>query len=68
MSAMNCAQQVIPFRVFVALMLLDRSVENRARKELQNLTENAGYSFHGWVCVSSWLSSNSNFTEIRPLC
>src|SRR5712691_8681176 len=32
-----------------ALMLFNCGIEDRAWKEFQNLTENAGYSFHGWV-------------------
>src|SRR6266404_6356571 len=44
-----------PLGMLLAMMMSDCRVKYRLGKELQNLTENAGYSYHGWVSPFSWL-------------
>lgn len=39
---------VIPLACLSPTMLSNRHRKHCARKELQHLSENAGYSFHGW--------------------
>src|SRR5580693_8439516 len=41
-------------RVLLGLMLPNCALENTSRNESQNLTENAAYSWHGRVILSSW--------------
>src|SRR6266436_6643019 len=44
-----------PLGMLLAMMMSDCRVKYRLGKKLQNLTENAGYSYHGWVSPFSWL-------------
>src|SRR5437667_12692423 len=44
-----------PLGVLLAMIMSHCRLKYGLGKELQNLTENAGYSFHGWVSPLSWL-------------
>src|SRR5258708_7179313 len=54
------------FGVLLRLMLVHRRIENCSREKFENLLENAGYLFHGWVSPSVELLVTDQLYQERP--
>src|SRR5260370_10082859 len=65
-NAMNCLQHVMPLACFSVSCLFTAASKICSREKFENLLENAGYLFHGWVSPSVELLVTDQLYQERP--